>query len=72
MKDNEQAFGPGHSRRKFLRLAVMAGAGLALRGLGAANNLAGRSKKVLIMGAGLSALVAGYELHRAGHQITIT
>src|SRR5882762_5895967 len=59
------------TRRRFLKQSAIALAGAAL-----APNLgcvfaAGPPKKVLILGAGMSGLVAGYELSQLGHDVTI-
>ena len=65
------------SRRKFLKQGALAVAGVSLAGpktIGtAATNLVLSSpgKKVLILGAGMAGLVAGYELSQLGHDVTI-
>ena len=63
------------SRRKFLRNSGLALAGLHLSrpnvvGHGA-SILRGPAKKVVILGAGMAGLVAGYELIALGHDVTI-
>jgi len=65
----------GLTRRKFLLSSSLAAAGVSLRPDKAfANALIGPSgspKRVLILGAGLSGMVAGYELSQLGHDVTI-
>ena len=64
-------------RREFLRRSVWGIAALAASNsvLGMTDAFAlgraGKPKKILIAGAGLAGLVAGYELVRAGHDVTI-
>jgi monoamine oxidase len=63
------------SRRNFLVKGAAATAGAGLCGPALATSLVslvrGPAKKVLILGAGMAGLVAGYELSRLGHDITI-
>ncbi|MGH9509710.1 MAG: flavin monoamine oxidase family protein, partial [Terriglobales bacterium] len=65
------------TRRDFLELSALAAAGIAARpafGWEEPNTdivRRGPTKKVLILGAGLAGLAAGYELARAGHDVTI-
>ncbi|MGH9556623.1 MAG: flavin monoamine oxidase family protein [Terriglobales bacterium] len=65
------------TRRDFLALSALAAAGLVARpafGWEEPNTdvvRRGPAKKVLILGAGLAGLTAGYELARAGHDVTI-
>jgi len=63
------------SRRNFVvkGAAAMAGAGLCGSALATplVSLVRGPAKKVLILGAGMAGLVAGYELSRSGHDITI-
>ena len=56
------------TRRQFLRQSA-----LAVAGAGVTNiiGITGPAKKVLILGAGMAGLAAGYELSRLGHDITI-
>ena len=61
-------------RRAFIKDTVLAGAGIALAPqIAAAENLLSRpaSKKVIVAGAGITGLCCGYELMRAGHDVTI-
>jgi monoamine oxidase len=65
------------NRRRFLKQSITAGAALAVTPL--ANFTSGEapifkrgtSKKVIVLGAGLAGLSAGYELTQAGHDVTI-
>ena len=61
------------TRRQFLRRSALAvaGAGLYQSGVVNAIVLSGPAKKVLILGAGMAGLVAGYELSKLGHDVTI-
>ena len=63
------------NRRKFLKQSVLAAAGISLVRPGmigsAATILSGPSKKILIVGAGMAGLSAGYELSQLGHDVTI-
>ena len=70
------------TRREFLRQSMLLAAGMALISCDdeydeinhdSPGTLSGTqpSKKVIIIGAGMSGLVAGYELTRAGHDVTI-
>ena len=64
------------TRRQFLRRSAfaVASAGLYQSRLSAAVRavvVSGPAKKVLILGAGMAGLVAGYELSKLGHDVTI-
>src|SRR6476660_8930517 len=63
------------ARRDFLSCAAMATAGVALlpSGLSFPVQLKrrGPAKKVIVIGAGLAGLSAGFELTQAGHDVTI-
>ncbi|MCI0354458.1 MAG: FAD-dependent oxidoreductase [Acidobacteria bacterium] len=64
-------------RRDFLQLSALAAASLVARPAFGWEELntdivrLGPAKKILILGAGLAGLTAGYELSRAGHEVTI-
>src|SRR4026207_2171332 len=57
------------TRRQFLRRGALAVAGVGLAPSRVV--LKGPAKKVLILGAGMAGLVAGYELSKLGHDVTI-
>lgn len=64
------------TRREFARLSGLAAAGLGAADLSWAfpQNAATRSssgKRVVVLGAGMAGLVAGWELRKAGHDVTI-
>lgn len=64
------------TRRQFLRRSAIAVAGAGLyrtptSGAVRAVILSGPARKVLILGAGMAGLVAGYELSKLGHDVTI-
>jgi len=62
------------TRRQFLRRSAIAVAGTSLyrtQAFGAAVILNGPARKVLILGAGMAGLVAGHELSKLGHDVTI-
>jgi monoamine oxidase len=61
------------TRRQFLGRSALAvtGAGLSLSGAVRAVTLTGPAKKILILGAGIAGLVAGFELSKLGHDVTI-
>src|ERR1041385_4197813 len=58
------------TRRQFLRRTTLAVAGLQSSAV-RASVLNGPAKNVLILGAGMAGLVAGYELTKVGHDVTI-
>jgi monoamine oxidase len=73
MSNNKKAIHP--NRRQFLKSGALAVAGISLlpgRSLpGSLIGLRGSPKRVVILGAGLAGMVAGYELTQLGHNVTI-
>ena len=63
----------GITRRQFLKRSAVAAAGVTLAQSNAfgAITVQPAAKKILILGAGMAGLVAGYELSQAGHDVTI-
>ena len=61
------------TRRQFIKRSAVAAAGLTLASSSAIGGITVRpaGKKVLIIGAGMAGLVAGYELSQLGHDVTI-
>ena len=60
------------SRRTFLNLAVSAGSASALTPQNAQfARVAGKPKKVVIVGGGIAGLVSALELMQAGHEVTL-
>ena len=61
------------TRRQFLRRSAIAIAGAGLCRTGAVRGviLSGPARKVLVLGAGMAGLVAGHELVKLGHDVTI-
>ncbi|HEX3187788.1 MAG TPA: FAD-dependent oxidoreductase [Pyrinomonadaceae bacterium] len=59
----------GLTRRQFLRRGALAVASVGLAPSRVV--LQGPAKKVLILGAGMAGLVAGYELSKLGHDVTL-
>lgn len=65
-----------YSRREFLRILSLATAAYPLRPILRQSAFFARRKvanpqKIIIIGAGLAGLTAGYELYKAGHQVII-
>ena len=63
-------------RRTFLKDSMVAGAALALAPSifarsGESTAPAGRSQKVIVVGAGIAGLIAAFELMKAGHDVTV-
>src|SRR5215813_4969156 len=62
----------GINRRQFLQRSAVAAAGVALaRSPGRGVTVGSAPQKILIIGAGMAGLVAGYELSQMGHNVTI-
>ncbi len=65
----------GLTRREILQATLSAGLLSACSGITAAGRSplgsARAPKQIIVIGAGLAGLVAGWELHRAGHHVTI-
>jgi len=59
------------NRRDFLRDSFLSAAGLILSSRFSLAQVSTKPKKILIIGAGLSGLVAAYELNKLGHDVTI-
>lgn len=59
------------NRRQFLQQSAFAAAGVALARSSAFATVGFAPQKILIIGAGMAGLVAGYELSQLGHDITI-
>src|SRR5262245_90309 len=61
------------SRRQFIQRSAIAAAGITLARTQAFPSITVRpaGKKILIVGAGMAGLVAGYELTQLGHDVTI-
>ncbi|HYW34270.1 MAG TPA: NAD(P)/FAD-dependent oxidoreductase [Balneolaceae bacterium] len=60
------------TRKEFIKGTLVAGISTSLAGpYIMANKLQSRSKKVIIAGAGISGLCCGYELMKAGHDVTV-
>src|SRR5579863_6630485 len=67
------------TRRDFVRYSALAGAALTAGPMKIFGDTTdeftlerrGAPKKVVILGAGMAGLLAGYELGRAGHEVTI-
>jgi monoamine oxidase len=58
------------NRRKFLKQSTIAIAGVSLARLPIISATVA-PKKIIIIGAGMAGLSAGYELSQAGHDVTI-
>ncbi|MGB9256947.1 MAG: FAD-dependent oxidoreductase, partial [Candidatus Korobacteraceae bacterium] len=64
-------------RREFLKLASLAAGGVLLRDVPgwalpqSKTETAGQSMRVVILGAGLAGLAAGWELSQSGHEVVI-
>ena len=58
------------NRRQFLKRSAVAAAGLSLARYNFVS-AAPAGKKIIIIGAGMAGLVAGYELTQLGHEVTI-
>ena len=61
------------TRRQFIQRSAVAAAGVSLVNTNAlsAISVSPAAKKILILGAGMAGMVAGYELSQAGHDVTI-
>jgi monoamine oxidase len=61
------------TRRQFIKRSAVAAAGVSLVNTKAlsAITVSPAAKKILILGAGMAGMVAGYELSQAGHDVTI-
>jgi monoamine oxidase len=75
MSKNKSSNPTGLNRRQFLRGGTVAAAGVCFLSRDsiarALVNVSGSPKRVLILGAGLAGMVAGYELSQLGHNVTI-
>src|SRR5260221_11462431 len=75
MSRNKSSKPTGLNRRQFLRGGTGAAAGVCFLSRDsiarALVNVSGSRKRVLILGAGLAGMVAGYELSQRGHNVTI-